>query len=70
MGGELNVAFSVAPDTTYYVGRLVLDVPRRVTVGSPFVFRVENGRDATLAAVRKRHPDLGADVLNAPMQAR
>lgn len=70
MGGELEVTFSVAPDTTQYIGRLVLDVPQRVTLGSPFTYRIENGRDATLAAVRKRHPDLGADVVNAPMQAK
>jgi hypothetical protein len=70
IGGELDVTFFVAPDTTYYVGRLVLDVPRRVTFGSPFTFRIENWRDATLAAARKQHPNLGAAVVNAPMQAR
>jgi hypothetical protein len=70
MGGELAVTFIVTPDAKQYVGRLVLDVPRQVTVGSPFTYKIEDGREATLAAVRRRHPNLGADVVNAPMQVR
>lgn len=70
MGGDLGLTFSVAPDTTRYIGRLFLEVPRRVTMGVPFTYTVQDARDATLAAVRKQHPDVGQQAVNAPMQAR
>ena len=70
MGGDLGLTFSVAPDTTRYIGRLFLEVPRRVTVGVPFTYTVQDARDATLAAVRRQHPGIGQQAVNAPMQAR
>ncbi len=70
MGGDLGLIFSVAPDATRYLGRLLLDVPRRVAMGAPFTYTVQDAREATLAAVQKRHPDLGQHAVNAPMQAR
>lgn len=71
MGGNLGLLFSVAPDTTQYVGRLLLEVPRRVTMGTAFTFKVEDAREATLATVQKQHPGLGRHaVMNAPMQTR
>ncbi|HSE60480.1 MAG TPA: hypothetical protein VLA99_17395 [Nitrospiraceae bacterium] len=70
MGGDLGLIFSVAPDAARYIGRLLLEVPRRVTIGAPFTYKVEDGREATLAALRRRHPDLGSRVVNAPMQTR
>jgi len=70
MGGDLGLTFSVAPDATRYIGRLLLEVPRRVTLGVPFTYTVLDARDATLAAVHKQHPGIGQQVVNAPMQAR
>jgi hypothetical protein len=70
MGGDLGLTFSVAPDATRYIGRLFLEVPRRVTMGVPFNYMVQDARDATLAAVRKQHPDVGQQAENAPMQTR
>lgn len=70
MGGDLGLTFSVAPDATRYIGRLFLEVPRRVTMGVPFTYTVQDARDATLAAVHQQHPDVGQQAVNAPMQAR
>ncbi len=70
MGGDLGLTFSVAPDATRYIGRLFLEVPRRVTMGVPFTYTVQDARDATLAAVHKQHPDVGQQAVDAPMQAR
>ncbi len=70
MGGNLGLIFSVAPDATRYVGRLLLEVPRRVMMGTAFTYKVEDAREATLTAVHKQHPDLGRHAVNAPMQSR
>lgn len=70
IGGDLGLIFSVAPDETRYIGRLALDVPRRVTMGTPYTYTVEDARDAAFAVVHKEHPDLGRHVVIAPMQAR
>ncbi|MBA5865472.1 MAG: hypothetical protein GDA67_02115 [Nitrospira sp. CR1.3] len=70
MGGQLDVRFSVAPGKTHYIGRLILDVPRRVTLGSPYTYKVEDARETTLAVVQKRQPGLAQNVVNAPMQGR
>lgn len=70
MGGELGLSFSVAPDTTRYIGRLLLEEPRRMTKGIPFTFTVQDTRDATLAVVSKEHLDIGQQAVNFPMQAR
>lgn len=70
MGGELGVTFSVAPNTTHYVGRLLLDVPRRVSLGVPYTYTVQDASVTTLAAVRARHPEIGQQTVNTPMQVR
>lgn len=70
MGGDLGLTFSVGPETTSYVGRLLLDVPRRVSLGVPYTYLVEDARAGTLEAVRKQHHDIGDRIVDAPMQAR
>jgi hypothetical protein len=70
MGGELRICFTVTPKMTKYIGRLVLDVPRRVTLGSPFTYRIDDAHDTTLDKIREQHPDLGPDVVIAPMLAK
>lgn len=70
MGGELGLTFTVAPETTFYLGRLLVDVPRRVSLGVPYTYLVEDAREATLEAVRRQHHDIGDRIVNAPMQTR
>lgn len=70
MGGDLGLNFSVAPETTIYIGRLFLEIPRRVTMGTPYTYQVQDSREATLAVVQRQHPLLVRQVVNAPMHTR
>lgn len=70
MGGDVGLTFSVAPETTAYIGRLVLDFPRRVAIGTSYTYQVQDARETTLAIVQKQYPHLGRQVVNAPMQTR
>lgn len=70
IGGDLDVRFSVEAGRTQYLGRLVLDVPRRVSLGVPYTFRIVDERGAAIAALRQRHPALAEEVVNRPMQVR
>ena len=70
MGGDVGVNFSVAPETTAYIGRLVLDLPRRVAMGTSYTFQVQDARETTLAVVQNQYPHLGQHVVNAPMHTR
>lgn len=70
MGGEVGLIFHVAPETTAYIGRLVVDLPRRVAMGTSYVYQVQDAGETTLAVVRKQYPHLGWQVVNAPMQTR
>ena len=70
MGGDVGVNFSVAPETTAYIGRLVLELPRRVAMGTSYIYQVQDARATTLAVVLNQYPHLGQEVVNAPMQTR
>lgn len=70
MGGDVGVNFSVAPETTAYIGRLVLELPRRVAMGTSYIFQVQDARATTLPVVLNQYPHLGQQVVNAPMQTR
>jgi len=70
LAGELGLNFVVAPRTTLYIGRLILQVPRRVTLGTPYTVEIQNGREATIGALQTQHPGLGRDALDALIQAR
>jgi len=70
IGGDLEVKFSVEPGRTQYLGRLILDVPRRVSFGTPYTFRIANARDTAIAALRQRYPAFAGEVVDSPMQAR
>jgi hypothetical protein len=70
MGARLDLMFSVTAGTVSYLGRLLIDVPQRVTLGTDFTFKVEDAREATLATLRKTHPELVLRVTDAPMQTR
>ncbi|BFU96431.1 MAG: protein of unknown function [Nitrospira sp.] len=70
IGGDLDVRFSVEAGRTQYLGRLVLDVPRRVSFGAPYTFRIVDERATAIAAIRQRQPALAEEVVNRPMQVR
>lgn len=70
MGGDMGVNFSVAPETTAYIGRLVLELPRRVAMGTSYSYQVQDARTTTLAVVQNQYPHLRQQVVNAPMQTR
>jgi hypothetical protein len=68
LAGELGLNFVVAPRTTLYIGRLNLEVPRRVTLGTPYTVEIQNAREATISALQAQHPGLGSDALDALIQ--
>lgn len=70
LAGELRLNFVVAPRTTLYIGRLILDVPRRATLGTPYTVEIQNAREATIGALQTQHPGLGRDALDALIQDR
>ena len=70
MGGDVGLTFHVAPETTSYIGRFVLDIPRRVAMGTSYTYHVQDASETTLTAVQKQYPHLGGQVVIAPMQAR
>lgn len=70
IGGDLDVRFSVEADRTLYLGKLILDVPRRASLGAPYTFRVVDASGAAIVALRQRHPELAGEVKNSPMQVR
>jgi hypothetical protein len=68
LGGELGLQFVVAPRTTSYIGRLILEIPRRATFGSPYKFEIQYAREATIGALQMQHPGLGRDAVDAPIR--
>jgi|SRR5262245_10676781 len=68
LAGELGLHFVVAPRTTLYIGRLVLEVPRRVTLGIPYTVDIQNAREVTIDALQAQHPGLGRDAVDALIQ--
>jgi len=70
MGGDVGLTFHVTPETTAYIGRLLVDLPRRVAMGTSYTYQVQDAGETTLAVVRKQYPHLERQVVNAPMQTR
>ena len=70
LAGELGLNFVVAPRITLYIGRLILEVPRRATVGTPYTVEIQNAREATIGALQTQHPGLGQDAVDALIQNR
>ena len=70
LAGELGLNFVVAPRTTLYIGRLVLAVPRRATLGTPYTVEIQNAREVTIGALQTQHPGLGRDAMEALIQGR
>ena len=68
LGGELGLQFVVAPRATSYIGRLILEMPRRATFGTAYKFEVQYARAATIGALQMQHPGLGRDALDVPIR--
>lgn len=70
LGGELDLVFASMADEIHYIGRVLVEIPQRVSRGKGYRFTVENAREPTLAQVFRQHADLTKDVVDEPMQAR
>ncbi len=70
LGGRLPLMFRAQTGESVYIGRLVLEFPAQVTLGSGFTFRVEDARDRTLKRIPALSPKAATAVRNAPMVAR
>ena len=70
LGGELNLVFASVAGEIRYIGRVLVEIPQRVSRGKGYRFTVENARDPTLAQVSKQHADLTKEAVNVPMQVR
>jgi len=69
IGGELNLIFASMAGEVRYIGRLLLRIPQRASVGKGYRFMVENAREPTLAQVSEQQADLTKDAVNVPMRA-
>ena len=70
LGGELDLVYSSMAGEIHYIGRVLVEIPQRVSRGKGYRFTVENAREPTLAQVSQQHVDLTKDVVDEPMQAR
>ncbi len=70
LGGELDLVFASMAGEIHYIGRVLVEIPQRVSKGKGYRFTVENAREPTLAQVSQQHADLTKDVVDQPMQAR
>jgi hypothetical protein len=69
-GGDLGLVFESMAGEVRYIGRLVVEVPQRVSRGKEYRFTVENARAATLTQISHRHPELARQAVDAPMRTR
>jgi hypothetical protein len=70
LGGELDLVFASMAGEIRYIGRVLVEIPQRVSRGKGYRFTVENARELTLAHVSQQQADLTKDVVDQPMQAR
>jgi hypothetical protein len=68
-GGDIGLVFDCMAGEVRYVGRLLVEVPQRVSRGKEYRFTVENAREATLTKVAGPHPELTKQVVDAPMRS-
>lgn len=70
LGGELDVVFTSVAGETRYIGRVLVEVPQRVSRGKGYHFTIENARESTLAKASRQHADLLKKVGDEPMEVR
>jgi hypothetical protein len=69
-GGDLGIVFDSMAGEVRYVGRLLVEVPQRVSRGKEYRFTVENRREKTLTKIAEQHPDLAKQAVDVPMRPR
>ena len=69
-GGDLDLIFDSMAGEVRYVGRLLVEVPQRVSRGKEYRFTVENAREGTLSQISDRHRELATQAVDAPMRSR
>lgn len=69
-GGDLSLVLDSMAGEVRYVGRLLVEVPQRVSRGKEYRFIVENAREATLAQIAGRHGELAKLAVDVPMRPR
>ena len=70
LGGELELVFASMAGEIRYIGRVLVEIPQRISKGKGYRFTVENAREPTLAQASQQHADLTKDVVDEPMRAR
>lgn len=68
VGGDLGLVFDSRAGEISYIGRLVVEVPHRVSRGNEYRFIVENARESTLREISGRQPELAKQAVDAPMR--
>jgi hypothetical protein len=68
-GGDLGLVFDSMAGEVRYIGRLLIEVPQRVSRGKEYRFAVENARDETLKKVAAQHAELAKQVVDVPMRS-
>ena len=70
IGGDLDLVFDSMAGEVHYVGRLLVEVPQRVSRGKDYQFRVQNARETTLTHMSREHTELARQAIDAPMRSR
>jgi hypothetical protein len=68
-GGDLGLVFDSMAGEVRYIGRLLIEVPQRVSRGKEYRFAVEDAREETLKKVAGQHPDLAKQAVDVPMRS-
>jgi len=69
-GGDLGLVFDSMAGEVRYIGRLLVEVPERVSRGKPYRFTVENAREATLTGISSEHKELARQAVDNPLRSR
>ena len=68
-GGDLGLVFESMAGEVRYVGRLLVEVPQRVSRGKEYRYTVENAREAALTKIAGPQPELAKRAVDAPMRS-
>jgi hypothetical protein len=69
-GGDLDLVFDCLAGEVHYLGRILVEVPQRVTRGKEYRFSVENARESTMTKIAGPHPELARQAVDMPMRSR
>ena len=62
--------FDCLAGEVHYLGRILVEVPQRVTRGKEYRFSVENARESTMTKIAGPHPELARQAVDMPMRSR